>query len=638
MSQSHNPKDNQALLQSMLQRLKLQPGRESQACLHTPVPVTSAPTLGKNGERGAANFQKVNNSPINVFGANGIPTKSFGISAADSNFGFKDRERQQPGHSCELDSGLVSFPSHKDNTDKGENRVFGQATLPGITHTGTGQLFPAKSLKDADITSFERTDGEIQGETGSFGSIAGNKDAVTTTGQNQEQGFTPRVYLWSLKGADLNTGGQENKVLHVGNGGIGASAQSKDTQIVQTTTANSSSRRKQRSSDNKTRRWTQKIKERWRERPGSFGKRGKEEGVQGIESSPQTSENLINTSNKDGESIFPSLDSSATSETPPAHSEEQTSDGHIRSSSDFDFGLGSFSLLEEIVTGQEWAKFLNPAVSAPSANQRPSEEPPSQLKITPNPYDSGQSSLILSQQGDGNNQWSFRGSKSSPVSDFSMTQISPHAFLPVQNVRNGADQSEPMEHGLTQSNMQPRPPSFVEPADTLDNPALRSRVHLNRKRQHRSAEGTEASISSLSVPSSHVMDETGVSYHDNVMSPPSHSPSSFTPCGPAPQGVLKQSISRDSVSSMETLTKRRRVEENRRVHFSEQVVAIAPAELDMDATDSEDDLGAEEDSVIEQEFEVEQAAIEEEVPPARRPVLPAWILALKRMNTGRKHR
>eukprot|EP00064_Thunnus_orientalis_P019679 superscaffoldBa00005029_g19805 len=590
MSQSHNPKDNQALLQSMLQRLKLQPGRESQACLHTPVPVTSAPTLGKNGERGAANFQKVNNSPINVFGANGIPTKSFGISAADSNFGFKDRERQQPGHSCELDSGLVSFPSHKDNTDKGENRVFGQATLPGITHTGTGQLFPAKSLKDADITSFERTDGEIQGETGSFGSIAGNKDAVTTTGQNQEQGFTPRVYLWSLKGADLNTGGQENKVLHVGNGGIGASAQSKDTQIVQTTTANSSSRRKQRSSDNKTRRWTQKIKERWRERPGSFGKRGKEEGVQGIESSPQTSENLINTSNKDGESIFPSLDSSATSETPPAHSEEQTSDGHIRSSSDFDFGLGSFSLLEEIVTGQEWAKFLNPAVSAPSANQRPSEEPPSQLKITPNPYDSGQSSLILSQQGDGNNQWSFRGSKSSP------------------------------------------------PADTLDNPALRSRVHLNRKRQHRSAEGTEASISSLSIPSSHVMDETGVSYHDNVMSPPSHSPSSFTPCGPAPQGVLKQSISRDSVSSMETLTKRRRVEENRRVHFSEQVVAIAPAELDMDATDSEDDLGAEEDSVIEQEFEVEQAAIEEEVPPARRPVLPAWILALKRMNTGRKHR
>lgn len=73
----------------------------------------------------------------------------------------------------------------------------------------------------------------------------------------------------------------------------------------------------------------------------------------------------------------------------------------------------------------------------------------------------------------------------------------------------------------------------------------------------------------------------------------------------------------------------RRVEENRRVHFSEEVLAIEPLEVDLDAAESEEDSEGEEDSVIEQECEVEQAPVEE-VAPARRHALPAWILALKR--------
>ncbi|KAM9356653.1 uncharacterized protein ABDE67_004235 [Symphorus nematophorus] len=137
-----------------------------------------------------------------------------------------------------------------------------------------------------------------------------------------------------------------------------------------------------------------------------------------------------------------------------------------------------------------------------------------------------------------------------------------------------------------------------------------------------------------------MMEETGESQHDNVMPLYSGnspiSPSSSTPFSPAPKGVLRHSISQDSVSSMEVVTKRRRVEENRRVRFSEEVVTIVPPELDLDASDSEEESGGEEDSVIE-ECEVEQAAVEE-VAPARRPALPAWIRALKRRNMGRKHR
>lgn len=42
--------------------------------------------------------------------------------------------------------------------------------------------------------------------------------------------------------------------------------------------------------------------------------------------------------------------------------------------SDFEFGLGSFSLLEEITSGQEWAKFLTPNPASASADQRPLQE------------------------------------------------------------------------------------------------------------------------------------------------------------------------------------------------------------------------------------------------------------------------
>uniref|UniRef100_UPI0037E85BA0 uncharacterized protein n=1 Tax=Semicossyphus pulcher TaxID=241346 RepID=UPI0037E85BA0 len=641
MSQSRNSTDTQALVQSMLQRLKLQPGREGQVYQHTPVPDTA----GGDGERGAS-VQGVNSSPVNGFGTNGLPSKAFGISTA---------EIQQPGHVSEGDRGLISFSTQKDNTDSdtGENRVLGQAT-----QTGTGQLFPAKSPKDANVSSSDRTDGESV----SFGSHTPNDKNAVSTGQSRDQGqgFTPKTYVWSLKPTDgnIDTGSQEDKELHVGNGGFGG----KDLQIVPTGTTNSSSRRKQRQSENKTRRWTQKIKERWRERQGSFGKKGKEDAQGDKQKSEQgtgilhqnqlmPAETLINTSDKAEERTPSSLDSGDLSNLTPAHTEDGTNEGYMRSAGDFEFGLGSFSLLDEIVTGQEWAKFLNPNLSAPSANQRPSEE----LKIPSNHHD-------------GNNQWSFRGTEAAPVSDVSMGQTTPAALPHVsmevsagkqqQHVHSEADQSEPMESGNTQSDMQSeesahqsRPATFLRPIDLLDNSALKSRVQLNRKRQHQSADrrherlqtgrsdgettGTEGSTS----PSSQVMKETAEESHPNVVplyilnsSPLPLSPSSSTP----PRGVLKHSISHDSESSMEVETKRRRVEENRRVRFSEEVHTIAPPELDLYTSDSEEeDSGAEEDSVI--ECEVEQAAMEE-VAPARRPALPAWIRALKRRNTGRKFR
>lgn len=281
MAQSQNPTDSQALVQSMLQRLKIQPGRDNQACSPPSARITTTSTWDQDGERGAPNLQKLKNSPVNGFGvtANGISPNKFQVSAADSNSGLKGGKAQQPHLSCTADRGLISYPTQKDTADgyTGDNRMLGQASQPGITATETGQLFPVNSFKDADVTSLERTDVERV----SFGSVTvtSNKDVVSRLGQNQDQhqGFTPKVFAWSLKPTNVNPESQEHKVLHTENGAFGALVQSKDTPIV-SADQNIGSRRKLRLSDSKTRRWTQKLKERWRDRPGSLGKKPKGEG------------------------------------------------------------------------------------------------------------------------------------------------------------------------------------------------------------------------------------------------------------------------------------------------------------------------------------------------------------------------
>lgn len=125
-----------------------------------------------------------------------------------------------------------------------------------------------------------------------------------------------------------------------------------------------------------------------------------------------------------------------------------------RSISDFEFSLGPFSLMEEILTGQEWAKFLNPALPAFSTNQRSSEQPSSnpESTLSPQGQNGAQSPVIPNQPAGVNNHWSFRGSESTQVSGFSMapdTEISADVSMPAR-----MDISEPMEHSQTQADME----------------------------------------------------------------------------------------------------------------------------------------------------------------------------------------
>lgn len=119
--------------------------------------------------------------------------------------------------------------------------------------------------------------------------------------------------------------------------------------------------------------------------------------------------------------------------------------------SDFEFGLGSFSLLEEITSGQEWAKFLTPNLASASADQRTLQE----LKA---PTFSTQA---LNPNHSSNNQRSFQDRVASPFTDVSAIQTWPGDFQPVrmdvsEEQRCGHranEQMESMEHGHTPSDM-----------------------------------------------------------------------------------------------------------------------------------------------------------------------------------------
>ncbi|TWW55626.1 hypothetical protein D4764_09G0006750 [Takifugu flavidus] len=275
--------------------------------------------------------------------------------------------------------------------------------------------------------------------------------------------------------------------------------------------------------------------------------------------------------------------------------------------SDFEFGLGSFSLLEEISSGQEWANFLTPNLTPASADLRPLPKPVSM--------------------------------------DISEEQ---------QGVQRESEQTELMEHRRAPSDVRIRrqttPLPLSQCADIQNNSWMKRRIQMNRKRHHHLTERTEEDLQiDVNHPdregiksswSSCEMGVSGAPHHDIgppvYMSPPlspSFSPSLASP----PKGVLKHSISQDSQSSVEILTKRRRVEDNRHVRFFEQVVTIMPPELDPDWSDPEEDSRIEEDSLQELEREEERSEMED-VAPARRSTLPAWILSLKKMNSQRKHR
>lgn len=272
MSQSPNSSDTQALLQSMLQRLKLQPGKDSETQQQLQLLTSAVSTCAEEAATEASSVQKLNPGPVDgcEFGANRIHSKVLRISETDQSTSLKGDVVQKTVLNWEVGKDYISFPAQKDNSagGTGQNRAAGQDTQPRIPHSETGQLFPATLSKDADVNSYISNV-----ETVNIGSRT-----VSIPEQTQTQSFQPKAFAWSSKPTYV-TGSPQYRVLPVENGEFGNITPSKDMHITATdqNIERGGFSRKQQSMEKKTRRWTQKIKERWKDKPGSFGKKQKEE-------------------------------------------------------------------------------------------------------------------------------------------------------------------------------------------------------------------------------------------------------------------------------------------------------------------------------------------------------------------------
>ncbi|XP_077465004.1 uncharacterized protein LOC144082061 [Stigmatopora argus] len=537
--------DSQALLQSMLERLKLQPGRERL--------VYESPR--QEIEKDVLTNGYVLDDPAKRPQAPFLAAGEFSPKVVE---GFK------PVHDIGQYRGHFSFP-----------KVDSHTTVVAPLEHSTNHSEGTDTLPKKDMISGK---------------------------QESESGFKLNDQDWYWGSSRFS----ENHSFHVGNGFENMSKW-KD---MQTVPQKSSTKRKPRFSESKAKRWTQKLKERWVERSHKKERESAEDWAK--ETSAQS--RLVDTLNQDGEER----------ENPSPPLEDDTIEAFIGSGEKFPFGFGSVSLLDEIIAGQEWAKFLNSA----STNRTIAENTLNGPDVTPRATLSVPSAFATHHSESLNRQWSFRGGELLPLYNFPCNKDLPEAST------EEADQFQPMEQGQSQSHEPIKDSEFwsprnsnVERADILDDSPPTSR--LNRKRQHHSAENWTQNRQEESA-NNHVMGNA-----EENMAPFIGCPSSeVSPGAPPLRSVLRHPTFPSIDSSQES--KRRRLEPNRRVRFAETVQEIPPIRAELDTWESEEDDGTVLGSGSDEEEEKERMAVEEEK-AARRPALPAWIRNLKRKNTPRKH-
>lgn len=265
---SQSPNSSQALLQSMLQRLKIQQGKDGETQQQLHVVNSAVSTCAEEAATEASGVQKLDTGLVDgyEFGSNRIHSEVPRISETDQNTSLKGEVAQKTVLNREVDQDHILLPAQKDSSDggTGQNRVAGQDTQPRIPHAETGQPFTATLSNDSNGTAYRSNAEPV------------NNGSVTASipKQTQSQGFQPKVFAWSSKPTYV-PGSPQYRVFPVENGEFGTFTPSKDTPIAATHTdiERGGFRIKQQSMG----RWTQKIKERWKDRPGSFGKKRKEE-------------------------------------------------------------------------------------------------------------------------------------------------------------------------------------------------------------------------------------------------------------------------------------------------------------------------------------------------------------------------
>ncbi|XP_048032221.1 uncharacterized protein zgc:113229 [Megalobrama amblycephala] len=403
-------------------------------------------------------------------------------------------------------------------------------------------------------------------------------------------------------------------------------------------------------------RWAQNVKERWRERHRSTmtrqrgdGERPKQNEVQSNLSSLSVPIDVNNTPTAPAEitDIHHEPINTALEEDGPASLS-------YMSDSLFSFGTTS-NLMEEIFSGTEWAQFL----SVNGTTQDQSNEPQSNInqpleeertsKWTHN--DTTDSHLVPSFSESfasdkpvyNQTETSQMSASSSHVSDLTTNQL--QTSDPFTNqLRNQTSYLElNKSHHIEQSNKQSQfsqhDPNKLKATEESDSQQMSSQVPDTNQG------GTEDFIPLLDLSYIKPKDRSSITSHGSLsrkrehwtnrrdpvehtsqdMEEEDHS-SSFmaTQTSVAAQSIspssslnsLMDTISESSVS-LETAVKKRRMEDTRRVRFSEEVIILPPSSLpEYDDEDEDEDENDENDNDCPEE-------------PSPRPSLPKWIVSLK---------
>ncbi|XP_073677241.1 uncharacterized protein [Garra rufa] len=402
-------------------------------------------------------------------------------------------------------------------------------------------------------------------------------------------------------------------------------------------------------------RWAQNVKERWRERhkgtlPGQIddGERPAQNEVQSNRSSLSVPIEVNDTPTELTETTDIRHEEICTAQ-------DEDSPGSLSYMSDSLLSFGSTSnLMEEIFSGTQWAQFL----SVNSTKPDQSNEPPNTFnqsreeelhskwthKDTTNSHlASTEPSLPKSFEQD------MASDKQTEASQMSDTDLSTHPLETSDPFTNHSQYPNPYEsYNSEESNEQPQfsqpDPNEAKATEHIDQHGM-SRQVSDPSHNHPQG-GTEDFIPLLDLSYARQIKRQSITSHGSLSRKREHwtkrrelfEPTtqdmedeehggSFMPTepvsSPSPTSSLNSlvdSVSENSESEdLETAVKKRRMEDTRRVRFSEVVTILPPSYLPESDGDNDDE---ETENVLQEE-------------PSPRQSFPKWIVSLKPKSTGK---
>ncbi|XP_036424713.1 uncharacterized protein zgc:113229 [Colossoma macropomum] len=644
MAKSSAVSDTQALLQSMLQKLKLQNHSERNS---TPTQEQApSPTIELNG----------------------------GSSLESTVYQFGDSSKQQ-GTSSSIWTNLDN-PWRLQSPD--------QPHLEQSTEGILATLAP-DVISDGEMPRWERkqlkiSHSKVSDDSSSLSSFSTTENTLNSTDLSTP---SPTSSIPSRRTSEEHS--DHSGVCSEGVGDIRKDSINVPDKIMRTRTSRTS---KKKWEDPGKKRWTQKVKERWKERhkkdrdgkqkqePNDVAKndhcpaptKSSDDNTTATLSEQNISDNSTIATLNEQNTIHPEPINNGLDEAPPSPLDHM---------SESIFSFGSFNLMEEIFAGKEWANFFqtstcsqpeSPCITADKTMESPSSisQSPHREHTTGNLWDYQEAS---SQMNSESFQQDMDITEQTRTSDFSLALSQTFEFLKDQSELFASNQTQSMDLGLSQSENDDQTkyqPQLLDPhrnyqqntAEASYHQLLSSEQNLNQSQQsdpnHTQPESVHKEflplldLSYLQPKDSSSLrklgsrkrghctlrrgssdrggSETGEvdEWRDNaplysLRPAPSLSPASSI-------SSLQHSISQDSESSAstETVVKKRRLENTRRVRFAEEVIFLPPLVLSEDYDDGDDDYDNEEEGEASDEDD-------DDVPeePQSRPSVPNWIVALR---------